>query len=98
MTKTRARSSEARTTLVDIRPVAVAQLLGLLSSQLPAPAQKMAAPYQEVPTYLGRAGDFKANVLEVNVPRRDFTTSSGNDGAWPALACRRPIELRACRR
>ncbi|MEO6237349.1 MAG: DUF1259 domain-containing protein [Vicinamibacterales bacterium] len=76
-----------------MRPIAVALLLGLFSSQLPASAQDVPASYQEVLTYLGRAGDFKAKVLKVNVPRSDLnvtvagvkTPTAFGFGGWLAL-------------
>src|SRR5512135_631825 len=41
---------------------------GLLRAQMPT-------EYQEVLTYLGRTGDFKADVLKVNIPRNDLKMS-----------------------
>jgi hypothetical protein len=38
----------------------------------PLPSQELPKDYQEVLTYLGRKGDFKANVLKVNIPRNDL--------------------------
>ncbi len=38
----------------------------------PLPSQQLPKDYQEVLTYLGRKGDFKANVLKVNIPRNDL--------------------------
>jgi len=38
----------------------------------PLPSQELPKEYQEVLTYLGRKGDFKANVLKVNIPRNDL--------------------------
>jgi len=40
-----------------------------------AGAQDVPAGYQQVLTYLGRTGDFKANVLKVNIPRGDLNVS-----------------------
>jgi hypothetical protein len=38
----------------------------------PLLAQELPKDYQEVLTHLGRSGDFKANVLKVNIPRNDL--------------------------
>jgi hypothetical protein len=36
-------------------------------------AQEVPAPYKDVLTFLGKSGDFKANVLKVNIPRNDLS-------------------------
>jgi hypothetical protein len=41
-------------------------------------AQDVPADYQEVLKYLGRQGDYKANVLKVNIPRNDLTVTVKN--------------------
>jgi hypothetical protein len=41
-------------------------------------AQEMPAPYKEVLTTLGRQGDFKDNVLKVNIPRNDLQVTVAN--------------------
>ena len=48
--------------------------------QLPfvARAQEIPAEYQQVFTMLGRQGDFKANVLKVNIPRNDVSVTVAN--------------------
>jgi hypothetical protein len=59
----------------------------------PARAQEMPAGYREALTYLGRTGDYKANVLKVNIPRNDLKiTVEGVDtptpfgfGGWIAM-------------
>jgi hypothetical protein len=38
-------------------------------------AQDVPAPYKEVLTFLGKQGDFKDNVLKVNIPRSDVTVT-----------------------
>src|SRR6478672_5186519 len=56
-------------------------------------AQDVPADYQQVLTYLGRTGDFKANVLKVNIPRNDLsvtvagvkTPTPFGFGGWVAL-------------
>src|SRR5262249_49567727 len=56
-------------------------------------AQEMPAPYKEVLTTLGRQGDFKDNVLKVNIPRSDLqvtvadvkTPTPFGFGGWIAM-------------
>ena len=56
-------------------------------------AQDVPAPYKEVLTFLGKQGDFKDNVLKVNVPRNDVSVTVANVptptpfgfGGWIAL-------------
>ncbi len=58
-----------------------------------AVAQDMPAPYKDVLTSLGKSGDFKDNVLKVNIPRNDVkVTVAGIDtptpfgfGGWVAM-------------
>src|SRR3989454_1448327 len=38
-------------------------------------AQDIPAEYQQVLTTLGKQGDYKANVLKVNIPRNDLTVT-----------------------
>lgn len=45
---------------------------GLFTAPPAASAQAMPAEYQEVLTTLGKTGDFKDNVLKVNIPRSDL--------------------------
>jgi len=55
--------------------------------------QEMPAEYQQVLTTLGRQGDYKANVLKVNIPRNDINVTVANVktptpfgfGGWVAL-------------
>jgi len=44
----------------------------------PSLAQDMPAPYKEVLSFLGKSGDFKDNVLKVNIPRNDVTVTVAN--------------------
>ena len=68
-------------------------LCGILGLAPNAGAQDVPAEYQQVLTYLGRSGDFKANVLKVNVPRNDLsvtvagvkTPTPFGFGGWLAL-------------
>jgi hypothetical protein len=56
-------------------------------------AQDVPAPYKEVLTFLGKQGDFKDNVLKVNIPRNDVSVTVANVatptpfgfGGWIAL-------------
>src|SRR6266702_2146193 len=65
----------------------------LLLNAAPLPAQDVPKDYQEVLTFLGRTGDFKAKVLKVNVPRNDLhVTIAGQStptpfgfGGWVAI-------------
>src|SRR5438046_2371629 len=58
-----------------------------------APAQDMPQEYASVLTYLNKKGDYKANVLKVNVPRNDLSVRvDGTDvptpfgfGGWLAM-------------
>src|SRR5438128_7532603 len=58
-----------------------------------ARAQDIPAEYQQVLTALGKQGDYKANVLKVNIPRNDVTVTVANVktptpfgfGGWIAL-------------
>jgi uncharacterized protein DUF1259 len=43
-----------------------------------ARAQDIPAEYQQVLTMLGKQGDFKANVLKVNIPRNDVSVTVAN--------------------
>src|SRR5437899_8730771 len=68
-------------------------LLAVLLSSAPVAAQDVPKDYQEVLTFLGRSGDFKAKVLKVNVPRNDLkVTIAGQStptpfgfGGWVAM-------------
>ena len=70
--------------------VLVAGLLGIATM---ARAQDVPADYQQVLSYLGRSGDYKANVLKVNIPRNDLsvtvagvkTPTPFGFGGWLAL-------------
>lgn len=65
----------------------------LLSLGSVASAQDMPAEYQQVLTTLGRQGDYKENVLRVNIPRNDLTVTVANVktptpfgfGGWVAM-------------
>src|SRR4051812_33562553 len=58
-----------------------------------AVAQEMPTEYQQVLTTLGRQGDYKANVLKVNIPRSDLNVTVANVktptpfgfGGWVAM-------------
>src|SRR5947207_2914795 len=74
--------------------VAVSLLAGaVLSAAMPVSAQDMPAEYQQVLTTLGKQGDFKDNVLKVNIPRNDVAVTVANVktptpfgfGGWVAM-------------
>jgi hypothetical protein len=60
---------------------------------VPLPSQEVPKDYQEVLAQLGRSGDFKANVLKVNIPRSDLhvtiagqaTPTPFGFGGWVAM-------------
>ena len=56
-----------------MRRVATTFLLGALFCVSPLLAQEIPAEYQQVLTSLGKQGDFKDNVLKVNIPRNDVS-------------------------
>jgi len=64
--------------------------IGLTSA---AAAQDVPAEYQQVLTTLGKQGDYKANVLKVNIPRNDLSVTVANVktptpfgfGGWVAM-------------
>jgi hypothetical protein len=65
----------------------------LMSFASGARAQDIPAEYQQVLTALGKQGDYKANVLKVNIPRNDVSVTVANVktptpfgfGGWIAL-------------
>jgi Domain of Unknown Function (DUF1259) len=71
----------------------IASTILLLSSSSIAPAQEIPAEYQQVLTALGKQGDYKANVLKVNIPRNDISVTVANVktptpfgfGGWVAM-------------
>lgn len=70
--------------------IALALVLGFSTIAI---AQAVPAEYQQVLTTLGKQGDFKANVLKVNIPRNDVNVTVANVktptpfgfGGWIAL-------------
>ena len=79
--------------LVRIRNIFVLSFSVLALAAVPLRAQEIPKDYQEVLAHLGRSGDFKANVLKVNIPRSDLhVTISGQAtptpfgfGGWVAM-------------
>src|SRR3954447_10627874 len=75
------------------RFVIVGALLALTSSASLAHAQEMPPEYKQVLDTLGKTGDFKDNVLKVNIPRNDLSITVANIktptpfgfGGWVAL-------------
>ncbi len=65
----------------------------LLTNASAAVAQDMPAEYKEVLTSLGKQGDYKSNVLKVNIPRNDLSVTVANVktptpfgfGGWVAM-------------
>jgi uncharacterized protein DUF1259 len=55
--------------------IAAALFIGLTSA---ASGQDMPAEYKQVLTALGKQGDYKANVLKVNIPRNDVSVTVAN--------------------
>jgi len=55
--------------------IAAALVIGLATA---VAAQDIPAEYQQVLTTLGKQGDFKANVLKVNIPRNDVSVTVAN--------------------
>jgi biopolymer transport protein ExbD len=53
-------------------------LMVTLACGVSAAAQEMPADYQQVLTTLGKQGDYKANVLKVNIPRNDLSVTVAN--------------------
>jgi hypothetical protein len=58
-----------------MRPFIFLAAVALIGIGSTVDAQDMPADYQQVLTTLGRQGDFKANVLKVNVPRSDLSVT-----------------------
>src|SRR6266403_1670371 len=86
-------SNFARFAVKLVCAVCTSILLAMLLNSAPAAAQDVPKDYQEVLTFLGRTGDFKAKVLKVNVPRNDLkVTIAGQStptpfgfGGWVAM-------------
>jgi len=72
---------------------ALCAVLSLTSFASPARAQEMPAAYKQVLDTLGKTGDFKDNVLKVNIPRNDLSITVANVktptpfgfGGWVAM-------------
>ena len=68
-------------------------IAGLGVAQSTAPAPEMPSDYQQVLKVVGKTGDYKANVLKVNIPRNDVHVTIANYpvptpfgfGGWIAL-------------
>ena len=58
-------------------------------AQTPAPAPQMPADYAAVLQTLGRQGDFKDDVLKVNIPRNDLKVVGRRRGHADAVRFRR---------
>jgi Domain of Unknown Function (DUF1259) len=60
------------------RLIVLGAVLSLTSFASLARAQEMPAPYKQVLDTLGKTGDFKDNVLKVNIPRNDLSITVAN--------------------
>src|SRR4029453_1983827 len=75
------------------RVVVTSLVASFFSVCTPVWAQEIPAEYQQVLTTLGKQGDYKANVLKVNIPRNDLavtvakvkTPTSFGFGGWVAM-------------
>src|ERR1700687_4482275 len=75
------------------RVAVLCAVLSLTSLASLARAQDMPAPYKQVLDTLGKTGDYKDNVLKVNIPRNDLTITVANVktptpfgfGGWVAM-------------
>jgi len=75
------------------RRILLGVLLSLTSFASLARAQEMPAPYKQVLDTLGKTGDFKDDVLKINIPRNDLSITVANVktptpfgfGGWVAL-------------
>src|SRR5258708_10844030 len=76
-----------------LRRQLISAALLVVVPRVQAAAQDMPAPYKDVVAFLGRQGDFKANVLKVNIPRNDLSVTVASVktptpfgfGGWIAL-------------
>ena len=76
-----------------IRVVACGAAMSAILTSVKVRAQDIPAEYQQVLTALGKQGDYKANVLKVNIPRNDLsvtvagvkTPTPFGFGGWIAL-------------
>ena len=76
-----------------MRHLVVCAVLSVTSFASFAQAQEIPAEYQQVLTALGKTGDYKANVLKVNIPRNDVSVTVANVktptpfgfGGWVAM-------------
>jgi hypothetical protein len=68
-------SSMSRWTRVAAITCVVATAVGIRTAQAQAQAPDMPADYKAVLQTLGKTGDFKANVLKVNIPRNDLSVT-----------------------
>jgi hypothetical protein len=68
-------NSSSRWTRVAAITFVVATAAGVRTAQAQTQAPDMPADYKAVLQTLGRTGDFKANVLKVNIPRNDLSVT-----------------------
>jgi hypothetical protein len=76
-----------------MKPLVIACAIFSFTIAAVAQAQDIPAEYQQVLTMLGKQGDYKANVLKVNIPRNDVNVTVANVktptpfgfGGWVAM-------------
>src|SRR5882762_3022607 len=76
-----------------VRITCISIFSALLLGSIPLSGQDLPKDYQEVLTFLGRTGDFKAKVLKINVPRNDLKVAIAGQstptpfgfGGWVAM-------------
>src|SRR5262245_6270891 len=73
----RSTNTQANCPGTRMKPFAFAAAL-LIAISPAASAQDVPAEYQQVLTALGKQGDYKANVLKVNIPRNDVSVTVAN--------------------
>ena len=59
-------------------PIMSMMILVVLATGTVSIAQDMPSEYQQVLTFLGKQGDYKSNVLKVNIPRNDVSVTVAN--------------------
>ena len=69
--------------------ISIGVVLLSITTIAPVWAQDVPAPYKEVLTFLGKSGDFKDNVLKVNIPRNDRHGDGGQRRDADAVRIRR---------
>src|SRR5262249_3284377 len=79
--------------IMKLSRITAATIGAIVVTSAAAFAQDVPAPYRDVLSFLGKTGDFKANVLKVNIPRNDLsmtiagvkTSTPFGFGGWIAM-------------